>query len=627
LADAVGIGNSSGGSTVTQQLVKQQVLSSEATFKRKVNEILIAKQIEKSFSKDEILTTYLNVSPFGRNHKGENIAGVEEAALGIFGKKALKLSVPQAAFIAGLPQSPIVYSPYDGKGKIKSDKCLKAGLNRQKQVLFNLYRNHYINKKEYESAKAYDLKQDFISHKEAERTEKDHLYYTVFKEATDVLADELAKQDGVCKAELRDVKIYRKYIKKSQERLQQAGLKVTTTISEPVYQAMQDAVARFGYILDERYDKTVEVGNVLIDNATGAILGFVGGRDYSTNKNNHAFDTERSPGSSIKPLLVYGPGIESGLIGSESKISNFPAKYASGQDIVHLESKGTDEYMSVRQAISESWNIPAHWLYQTLCSQNQDPASYMKMMNYSIADYGIESLPMGGGAEVSVAQQINGFQMLANGGVYHKKYLIENITDGDGRVLYQHKTEPVTVFTKATASIMNDLMREVINGGKTTQFKSFLEGIAPNVTQGDWIGKTGTSDEYKDAWLVISTPKVTLSSWSGYDDNQAMGKSSGYTNSSQYMAYLVSAIHSADVNILGLDKKFILDSSVIKSTVKKATGQKPGMVKVDEKKVEVPGDTVTSFFAKKGAKDAAYKFGIGGSDENYKEAWKRILVG
>lgn len=133
LSEATGFGGG-GGSTLTQQLVKQQILSSETTFKRKANEILLAMEVEKFFSKDEIVTMYLNISPFGRNNKGQNIAGVQEAAQGIFGVNAADLTLPQAAFIAGLPQSPIVYSPYTNTGEIKEN--LSAGLDRKDFVVF-----------------------------------------------------------------------------------------------------------------------------------------------------------------------------------------------------------------------------------------------------------------------------------------------------------------------------------------------------------------------------------------------------------------------------------------------------------------------------------------------------------
>ena len=150
ISDATGIGGSSGGSTLTQQLVKQQILTDETTFKRKANEILLALRIEKYFSKDEIVTTYLNVSPFGRNNKGENIAAWKKTK-GLFGKSAKDLNLPQAAFIAGLPQSPIVYTPYTNTGALKDD--LSLGMKRKDFVLFSMYREKLFRKRNMKKPK------------------------------------------------------------------------------------------------------------------------------------------------------------------------------------------------------------------------------------------------------------------------------------------------------------------------------------------------------------------------------------------------------------------------------------------------------------------------------------------
>ncbi|MEG2709154.1 MAG: biosynthetic peptidoglycan transglycosylase, partial [Vagococcus sp.] len=138
ISDVTGLGGSSGGSTITQQIIKQQVLTSETSYKRKASEIVLALRTEKFFSKEELLTSYLNVSPFGRNNRGENIAGIEEAAMGIFGVHAKDVTLPQAAFLAGLPQSPINYTPYTNLGEFK--KNFDAGLKRKDDVLFNMYR-------------------------------------------------------------------------------------------------------------------------------------------------------------------------------------------------------------------------------------------------------------------------------------------------------------------------------------------------------------------------------------------------------------------------------------------------------------------------------------------------------
>lgn len=132
-----------GGSTLTQQLVKQQILSAEVTHSRKAVEILYATHLENAVEKDDILESYLNVSPFGRNNLGQNIAGIEEAAQGIFGVSASEVNLPQAAFLAGLPQSPISYSPYNQYGEVKED--VSAGIYRQQEVLYSMYREGYID--------------------------------------------------------------------------------------------------------------------------------------------------------------------------------------------------------------------------------------------------------------------------------------------------------------------------------------------------------------------------------------------------------------------------------------------------------------------------------------------------
>lgn len=216
ISDATGLGGSSGGSTLTQQLVKQQILTDETTFKRKANEILLAYRIENYFSKDEIVTTYLNVSPFGRNNKGENIAGVEEAAKGLFGKNANDLTLPQAAFIAGLPQSPIVYTPYTNTGALKDDENLAYGMKRKNFVLFSMYREKVITKEEYEAAKNYDLKQDFQPQAAANQNTEDFLYYTVENQATEIIMDINIKKAGVKKSDLDELGLqqYRDQAKK-----------------------------------------------------------------------------------------------------------------------------------------------------------------------------------------------------------------------------------------------------------------------------------------------------------------------------------------------------------------------------------------------------------------------------
>ena len=623
LGTFAGLGSSSGGSTLTQQLIKQQVVGDAPTLARKATEIVDALALERSMSKDEILTTYLNVAPFGRNHKGQNIAGAQQAAEGIFGIDANKLSIPQAAFLAGLPQSPITYSPYENTGELKSDADLELGLKRAKDVLYNMYRTGALTQEEYDQYKDYNLKQDFLPSGTINAVSRDYLYFTAMAEATDRMYDYLVQQDNVSSQELKKEAVQKAYHERAEQELSNGGYKITTTINKKIHTAMQNAVANYGRLVDDSTGQP-EVGNVLMDNKTGAVLGFVGGRNYQTNQNNHAFDTKRSPASTTKPLLAYGIAIDQGLMGSASILSNYPTKFSNGNPIMYVNSPGTG-MMTLGEALNYSWNIPAYWTYRMLREKGVDVKGYMEKMGYEIPEYGIESLPMGGGIEVTVAQHTNGYQTIANNGVYHQKHVISKIESPDGRVIYEFQDKPVQVYSKATATIMQSLLREVISSRITSSFQTDLASINSSLARADWIGKTGTTNEDENMWLMLSTPRLTLGGWLGHDDNRPMAKGAGHYRNAKYMAYLVNAIQQAEPGVWG-NERFNLDSSVTQSQVLRSTGQKPGKVSVNGKTVDLSGSTVTSYWANKaGAPTTSYHFAIGGSEADYQNAWSSIV--
>ena len=623
LGTFAGLGSSSGGSTLTQQLIKQQVIGDAPTLARKATEIVDALALERSMSKDEILTTYLNVAPFGRNHKGQNIAGAQQAAEGIFGIDANKLSIPQAAFLAGLPQSPITYSPYENTGELKSDEDLELGLKRAKGVLYNMYRTGALTKEEYDQYKDYNIKQDFLPSGTVNAVSRDYLYFTAMSEATDRMYDYLVQQDNVSSQELKKEAVQKAYHERAEQELSKGGYKITTTINKKIHTAMQNAVANYGRLVDDATGQP-EVGNVLMDNKTGAVLGFVGGRNYQINQNNHAFDTKRSPASTTKPLLAYGIAIDQGLMGSASILSNYPTKFSNGNPIMYVNSPGTG-MMTLGEALNYSWNIPAYWTYRMLREKGVDVKAYMEKMGYEIPEYGIESLPMGGGIEVTVAQHTNGYQTIANNGVYHQKHVISKIESPDGRVIYEFQDKPVQVYSKATATIMQSLLREVISSRITSSFQTDLASINSSLARADWIGKTGTTNEDENMWLMLSTPRLTLGGWLGHDDNRPMAKGAGHYRNAKYMAHLVNAIQQAEPGVWG-NERFNLDSSVTQSQVLRSTGQKPGKVSVNGKTVDLSGSTVTSYWANKaGAPTTSYHFAIGGSESDYQNAWSSIV--
>ncbi|WP_315008908.1 penicillin-binding protein PBP1B [uncultured Streptococcus sp.] len=623
LGTFAGLGSSSGGSTLTQQLIKQQVVGDAPTLARKATEIVDALALERVMGKDEILTAYLNIAPFGRNHKGQNIAGAQQAAEGIFGIDANKLSIPQAAFLAGLPQSPITYSPYENTGELKSDEDLELGLKRAKGVLYNMYRTGALTKEEYDQYKNYNLKQDFLPSGTVNAVSRDYLYFTAMSEATDRMYDYLVQQDNVSSQELKKEAVQKAYHERAEQELSKGGYKITTTINKKIHNAMQNAVANYGRLVDDATGQP-EVGNVLMDNKTGAVLGFVGGRNYQINQNNHAFDTKRSPASTTKPLLAYGIAIDQGLMGSASILSNYPTKFSNGNPIMYVNSPGTG-MMTLGEALNYSWNIPAYWTYRMLREKGVDVKGYMEKMGYEIPEYGIESLPMGGGIEVTVAQHTNGYQTIANNGVYHQKHVISKIESSDGRVIYEFQDKPVQVYSKATATIMQSLLREVISSRITSSFQTDLAAINSNLARADWIGKTGTTNEDENMWLMLSTPRLTLGGWLGHDDNRPMAKGAGHYRNAKYMAHLVNAIQEAEPGVWG-NERFNLDSSVTQSQVLRSTGQKPGKVTVNGKTVDLSGSTVTSYWANKaGAPTTSYHFAIGGSESDYQNAWSSII--
>ena len=220
-----------------------------------------------------------------------------------------------------------------------------------------MYRTGALSKKDYETYAQYDLTKDFIAPDGIEKTPHDYLYFQAMEEAKEAMYDYLIKRDNVTKQDLKNNETVKAYQELAESELREGGYTIQTTINKPVHNAMQAAVANFGSVLDDGTG-LVEVGNVLMDNRTGAVLGFIGGRNFDGNQNNHAFDTERSPGSTIKPLLAYGIAIDQGLMGSNSILSNYPTNFSSGEPIMHVDSRGT-AMMDLREALNTSWNIPA----------------------------------------------------------------------------------------------------------------------------------------------------------------------------------------------------------------------------------------------------------------------------
>lgn len=537
LQDVSNSASQTGGSTLTQQLIKNQILTNEVSYERKAKELLLAMRLEHFMDKDEILEAYLNIIPYGRNSAGRNIAGVQTAAKGIFNKDASDLNLAQSAYIAGIPQSPFAYTPYTQSGKLKDKKSLQLGVNRMKTVLYRMYETDKITEKQYKKALKYDITKDFRD-REKQATEKyPYVTYEIEERAKEVMADILAKKDGIETKRLdKESKLKEKYMILADRELRSSGYKIYSTIDKDIYDAMDKAKDSFPYY-GATYNKTVtdsetgetstvadpvQVGSALIENETGRLLSFIGGRDFKLGELNHATLAKRSNGSTMKPLLVYAPAIQYGKISAGSPLADVKFKVGSWEPSNYDENEERG-IVSARDALKDSLNLPAIRLYAQII--NNQPANYLKKMGFTSldeSDYTNYSTAIGALTYgVTVEENTNAFATFANGGDFVDAYVIEKIVDRNGKTIYKHKSKKKEVYSEETSYIITDMLRDVMKSGTGTQAKNNLKFSA------DFAAKTGTSQQYNDVWYVGYNKKVTLGVWLGYDQPKSLNQYNG----------------------------------------------------------------------------------------------------
>lgn len=638
LTDVTGIGTQTGGSTLTQQLVKLQLLSSETTWRRKAIEMMLALRISKYFSKEQILESYLNVVTLGRNSAGQNIAGVETAAEGIFNKKAKDLSLPEAAFIAGLPQSPSIYTPFNADGSVKKD--LTYSMKRKNVVLFRMYRHGDISKADYEAAKKVDLKTKFAAPTEAKTksTKYGYMYNLVMSQARDILIEQLVEQNGRSFAKVKkDNALYNKYWEKADTLLKEKGYQVESTVQKDLYDQLQDITAEASQNFGRSYTETafdnnlnknvtltekVQTGSVVLDNKTGAVIAFVGGRDFDENQTNHAFDTLRSPGSSIKPLIAYGPAVENNVISSKSMMADFLHDFGNYKP-TDYGNRIQNRFIAADEALAWSYNLPAVNLYQHLRDNTSvNVKSYLRKMgiNFTDSEYAQLGIALGGLDQgISVEQNASAFATFANGGKHVEPYVVSKITAPNGKVIYTHKKKETSVFSKATSYIMQQMLKEVVTRGTGSQLN-----WSSSFNTNNLYGKTGTSNDNRDIWFVGSTPGITMATWMGYDNYY--GNTHNLTDSSSsinmsYWSKMANALYQRNPKLMKLSQAMSKPDGVLAHSVLAATGTNAGVVSHNGTNINLTGAKTTALFNNGQPNGASYKFGIGGTDDNYKLFW------
>ncbi|CAM4144913.1 transglycosylase domain-containing protein [Jeotgalicoccus halotolerans] len=528
LQQVAGGEESSGGSTITQQLVKNQMLTNDPTFDRKAAELLLAFRVENIMSKEEIMEAYLNAVSFGRNANGQNIAGIESAAQGVFGKPAAELNIAESAFLAGLPQNPYAYTPFNQDGSMKEEELLAAGKNRQEFVLSRMLTEGAITQEEYDQALSFDIYENMASSVVVPNQNYPFLTDEVERRGVEIIKYILAEEEGISREDVDSTPlINQEYTQKANEAMRNEGYQIETTIDKTIYDTMQETKANSFSYYGERSSLDAlnategeeevmldhEVGMVLKDNATGKILGFIGGRDYEESEINHATQTERQAGSTMKPLSTYAPAIDQGLIVPDTVLLDKEFNFNGYEP----KNYSTEEYglVSAKHALSNSYNLSTLRLWSEV--QNHNPGQYLEQMNLNVSDelLSTTSLPLGTN-NISVVENVDAFSIFGNEGEMTESYMIESITNPSGEVIYEQQQDPTRVFKDSTSFLMADMLKESFVSGSVYHIKDYYESVQ-NVY--DWSAKTGTSEQFVDSWMIGFNPKVTLGIWMGYDRN------------------------------------------------------------------------------------------------------------
>lgn len=518
-----------GGSTITQQLARRVYLSLEKADSRKAKEILLAMRMERVMSKDEILLAYLNKIPYGNGSSGYNLYGIKAAAKGIFNIEDLnQLNVAQAAYLAGLPQQPSNYSTFNSSG-VFDGAAFKRAVQRQQLVLRRMLEEGKINEQQYQEALQFDLKGSLAERVKKAYSTYPYLMIEVEKEA----AKALLKAEHPDLNPQENPEQYNEELKNFQAQLSRGGYHIYTTIDKEIYDSMR-AIAQDpkNFSPDDKVKGMEQIGAVMMESKTGAILGMMEGRDFFKEQLNHATQAYRQPGSTMKPIAAFLPAMEKGLQPA-SVIDDSPVILRDGTHGYHIPENWDNKYrglITARRALDQSYNIPAIKLFLDVVGIKEawEFAGKMGIKSITEADYVAQTGVIGGlKYGVTVKELTNAYATIGNNGVYNETYMIRKITDSNGKVVFEHQLNPTTAFSEQTAYLMTDMMRTVITSGTATDLMKNFK----HYRQIPIVGKTGSTQDDADAWFMGYTPDITLGVWAGYElPIHKLSKQTGGTN-------------------------------------------------------------------------------------------------
>jgi len=507
-----------GGSTITQQLVKNLTSESASKISRKTKEWVKAFELETFLSKDEILEAYLNII-----YVGPNIYGVASGSKYYFNKNISNLSLAECAFLAGINNAPISYNPFSEKNNL--DKISK----RTKIVLNKMFELKYINEDEYNQA----IK-DVESGLNFEKGNLESKQSEIYSYHTDALISEVISDLSNRKKISKDF---------AYNYLKMGGLKVYSTQDSKIQSTMESEFAKKTYILNSKNSNdTSQAAMVIIDHTTGHVVGCVGGLgEKNTNRSfNRATQSIRQTGSAIKPIAVLAPGIQNKIFTCTTIYSDTLTKFDDGSpkgySPINYNTYLGD--ITVRKAVESSQNIPFVKMMEQLTPKTS--IKYLKKLGITSLTDKDENLALAlGGLDkgISPLEMASAYATFANEGVYIEPTFYTKIENSSGKKVLKTKQKTRKVFSKETCYIITQLLTQPVNGAYGTATYCALNGI-------EVAAKTGTTNNNYDRWLCEYTPYYTSVAWYGFDYNETINYN-GVNPAGLISARIMANIHSS----------------------------------------------------------------------------------
>ena len=585
--EILGNSNSSGGSTITQQLIKNKILGSQRNYKRKIQEAYLAVELETRISKDDILEAYLNDI-----HLGESNYGVKTAAKDYFGKELNELSIRECAMLAGLTQQPYRYNPRKNMYQRNKMEITNA---RTDQVLGRMYQAGYITRDQYQAA----LKDTVNIIEVSQQKQMYDMAYFVEYAMRDVTMH-LLKLRG-----LSDTSVNRSAI---ENELRTGGYHIYTTVDPDVQNAVQDTLSgweKYPALADSSKALVVETDSdgaivsetiqpqaaaVVIDQHTGELRAVVGGRNEPIIRKslNRAWQSYTEVGSSIKPLSVYGPALDLGL-SPATIVPNMDGPIEGWGTQKGYPSLGTSSVygpVTVRRGLRSSLNVVAARVLMQYVTPEVG-ASYLYNLGADESKINVDGPGLAlGTSGLTPIQMAAAYACIANDGVYLEPLSFTKVLDEEGNVILDADAvrETRRVYQQSTAYLLVDMMKDVVSNGTGTKAK--IDGMTV-------AGKTGTNSDYASVYFAGITPYYTAVTYIGHDQpvNKLKEGASGGDYAAPLWQSFMEQIHE------GLEDKDILtDDPTSLGLVKRTVCSVSGLLATDACKADTDHKPVTDWF-------------------------------